>query len=128
MFAQKLKFPVSTPLEIAEKYYGVIAILNNIALKPKELKLLAFAALHGKIRSAPLREEFCKLAKTTMPTINNMISSLKRKKLFLKQGKRIYVNPAIQIPRDEAIILQIYIVPHIPKPRQNEYEKARVVS
>ena len=97
VIVQRLKKSVSTDIQLAEKYYSILSAINNLHLTEREIQLISFTAIKGNITYANVREEFCKLHKTTSPTINNIISKLKKVGIFIKEGGKVKVNPVIVI-------------------------------
>jgi hypothetical protein len=97
VIVQRLKKNVSTDIQLAEKYYSILSAINNLHLTEREIQLISFTAIKGNITYANVREEFCKLHKTTGPTINNIISKLKKVGIFIKEGGKVKVNPVIVI-------------------------------
>ena len=81
---QKLKKPVGDNYSCAEKYYTLLSALNDLKLTQREIQLIAFAAIKGNISYANIREEFCNKHNSSTPTINNMISKLKKLGILVK--------------------------------------------
>jgi len=94
-------------LEMAEKYYGILSTLNSIRLTQREIQLVAFTAIRGSMSYANVRNEFCKKYNSTTPTINNLISKLKRVGLLIKKDGKIIVNPAVALNFAQNIKLEI---------------------
>jgi len=107
MTIQKLAKTSSSKLELAQRYYALISALNSLYLTERELQLIAFSAVRGSISYATVREEFCELYNSSFPTINNMVSKLKRSHILIKQGKQIVVNPRIALDFSKPLVLQI---------------------
>ena len=61
----------------------------------------------GNITYANVREEFCKKYKTSSPTINNIISKLKKMNIFIKQDGKVKINPIIVLDFNKELSLQI---------------------
>jgi len=110
MIIQKLKKDVSTDIQLAEKYYSILSAINNLNLTEREIQLIAFTSIKGNITFANVREEFCKTYKSTSPTINNIISKLKRIGIFVKENGKVKVNPIIVIDFKKDIKLDIQLV------------------
>lgn len=102
MVVQKLKNSSNDAYGKAEMYYSVLSALNNLKLTQREIQLIAFTAIRGNISYANIREEFCTKHNTTSPTINNIISKLKRVGVFVKDGTKVKVNPIIILPFDKS--------------------------
>jgi hypothetical protein len=104
---QKLAKSSSNKLELAQQYYAIISALNNLYLTEREIQLVAFSAVRGSISFANVREDFCSIYNSSFPTINNMVSKLKKSYVLIKQGKQIVVNPRIALDFSKPLILQI---------------------
>lgn len=104
---QKLSKDSSNRLELAKKYYNLISALNNLQLTEREIQLVAFSAVRGSLSFATVREDFCSLYNSSFPTINNMVSKLKKSFILIKEGKKIVVNPLIALDFSKPLILQI---------------------
>jgi hypothetical protein len=57
-----------------------------------------------------VREEFCKTYNSTSPSINNIISKLKRIGIFIKENGKVKVNPIIIIDFKNDLTLEIKLV------------------
>jgi TATA-box binding protein (TBP) (component of TFIID and TFIIIB) len=95
MIVQKLKKDISTDIELAIKYYSILSAINNLHLTEREIQLISFTAIKGNITYANVREEFCKTYNSTSPSINNIISKLKKIGIFIKENGKVKVNPVI---------------------------------
>jgi hypothetical protein len=110
MIVQSLKKDVKTDIQLAEKYYSILFTINNLHLTEREIQLIAFTAIKGNITYANVREEFCKTYNSTSPTINNIISKLKRLGIFIKENGKVKVNPKIIIDFQKDLMLNIKLV------------------
>jgi hypothetical protein len=110
MIVQSLKKDVSTDFQLAEKYYNILFTINNLHLTEREIQLIAFTAIKGNITYANVREEFCKTYNSTSPTINNIVSKLKRLGIFVKENGKVKVNPKIIIDFKKDLMLNIKLV------------------
>lgn len=104
---QKLKKRETDEYKLAQRYYTILSAVNDLKLTERELQLIAFTAVKGNISYSNNREEFCQLYKSSPPTINNLISKLKKIGVFIKEGSKIKVNPVIVLPFDRQIVLEI---------------------
>lgn len=102
MIVQKLKSGSKDAFAKAEMYYSVLSAINNLKLTQREIQLIAFTAIRGNISYANIREEFCTKHNTTSPTINNIISKLKKIHVLVKDGSKVKVNPVIILPFDKS--------------------------
>lgn len=104
---QKLEKKATNRLELAQHYYSVLSALNSLYLTEREIQLIAFSAVRGSISFARVREDFCDIYHSSFPTINNMVSKLKKSHVLIKQGKQIVVNPVIALDFSKPLVLQI---------------------
>jgi hypothetical protein len=109
LIVQKMKRPVGDSYAVAEKYYNILSAVNGLGLTEREVQLIAFAAIKGNISYANVRAEFCEKYKSSPPTINNIISKLKRIGVFVKDGTKVKVNPVIILDFEKDIVLQITV-------------------
>ena len=107
MIVQRLKKDVSTDIELAIKYYSILSAINNLHLTEREIQLISFTAIKGNITYANVREEFCKTYNSTSPSINNIISKLKKIGIFIKENGKVKVNPVIVIDFKKDLTLDI---------------------
>lgn len=110
MIVQSLKKVVDTDMQLAEKYYSILFTINNLHLTEREIQLIAFTAIKGNITYANVREEFCKTYNSTSPTINNIVSKLKRLSIFIKENGKVKVNPKIIIDFKKDLMLNIKLL------------------
>jgi len=110
IIVQRLKKEVDTDLQLAEKYYSILSAINNLHLTEREIQLIAFTAIKGNITYANVREEFCKRYNSTSPSINNIISKLKKVGIFVKENGKVKVNPIIVIDFKNDLTLEIKLV------------------
>ena len=107
---QKLKVSKEDGYSLAEKYYSILSAVNSLSLTHREIQLIAFTAIKGNISYSNIREEFCKKYNSTSPTINNIISKLKKIGIFVKDGTKVKVNPLIVLDFDSDITLEIKLI------------------
>ena len=110
IIVQKLKNVVNDDMSLAIKYYSILSAINNLNLTQREIQLVAFTAIKGNITYANVREEFCKTYNSTSPTINNIISKLKKIGIFIKENGKVKVNPVITIDFKKDLMLDIKLV------------------
>jgi hypothetical protein len=109
VIVQRLKRTTNSNYAMAEKYYSLLSTVNSLKLTQREIQLVAFTAIHGNISYSNIREEFCTKYNSTSPTINNMISKLKKIGVLIKDGTKIKVNPVIVLNFNNNIKLEISI-------------------
>ena len=107
---QRLKKEVDSDMELAMLYYSILSAVNSLNLTERELQLISFTAIKGNITYANVREEFCKTYNSTSPSINNIISKLKRIGIFIKENGKVKVNPVIVIDFKKDLTLEIKLV------------------
>lgn len=107
---QKLKREEKDSFSIAEKYYSLLSVVNNLKLTTREIQLVAFAAIRGNISYANIRKDFCSTFGTTNASINNIISKLKRMGVLVKDGTKVKVNPIILLNFENPVFLEIKLV------------------
>jgi len=110
IIVQRLKKIVDNDMELAMKYYSILSSINNLNLTERELQLISFTAIKGNITYANVREEFCKTYNSTSPSINNIISKLKKIGIFVKENGKVKVNPIIVIDFKKDITLEIKLL------------------
>lgn len=106
---QKLIRKEKDVLSVAIKYYSILSVINDFRLGEREIQLVAFIAVKGNISYSTNREEFCKLYNSSSPTINNMISRLKKLNILVKENSKVKVNPKILLNFENDIILETKI-------------------
>lgn len=107
---QKLRRSEQDDYLLAERYYTILSAVNNMRLTQREIQLIAFTAIRGNISYANIREDFCKKYGTTNPSINNIISKLKKLGVLVKDGSKVKVNPRILLNFENDITLEIKLV------------------
>jgi hypothetical protein len=107
IIVQKLKKVENNVYAIAEKYYSILSVINNLKLTKGELQLVAFTAINKNISYKYLREEFCLKYKTNNFTINNIVSKLKKLGVLIKVDGKVKVNPVIVLDFNNTIKLEI---------------------
>lgn len=108
---QRLKKVDEDVLLRAERYYAILSIVNDLQLTKRELQLIAFTAIKGNISYAEFRNEFCSKYNSSSPTINNMISKLKKSNILVKDNNKIKVNSVIQLDFNKPLQLEIKLFP-----------------
>jgi hypothetical protein len=107
MIVQKIKRQEPSTFDVAYKYYAVLFAINNIGLTDKEIQLIAFMGVNGSISYKHVKEEFCLKHKTSIATINNMVSKLKNLKVLVKEDGKIKLPQAIALDFNKGIMLNI---------------------
>jgi DNA-binding MarR family transcriptional regulator len=76
------KIVKSSP-NVAKLYFGILSAINNLRLTDREINVLAYIANVG-LDTKQKREDFCKINDTTLPTIYNVVSKLKKMGMVTK--------------------------------------------
>lgn len=104
---QRMRFSSQDNYALAERYYALVSALNNMKLTQREIQLMAFTAVRGNMSFANIRDEFCKKFDTTSPTINNIISKLKKLGVLTKVNGKVKMNPILQLNFVNDVTLEI---------------------
>ena len=105
---QRWKKEYKERMEIAEKYYAMLSVLNDLHLTEREIQLVAYSAIKGNISNANIRNEFCRIYNTSYPTISNMVSRLKKIGVVVKEeNKKIHVHPKLVIDFSNDVVIQL---------------------
>lgn len=107
---QRMRRAEADSFLLAQKYYSILSSVNNLQLTKREIELIAFTAVRGNMSYASVRQEFCEKYGTTGPTINNIISKLKKMGILIKDGSKVKVNPVILLDFSKDITLEIKLV------------------
>jgi hypothetical protein len=107
---QTLKKTLEDSYLLAEKYYMMISVINNLNLTTREVQLVAFTAIRGNITYGNVRLDFCDKFKTTAPTIGNMVCKLSKMHIFVKEKGMVKVNPKIVLDFTKDVKLEINLV------------------
>ncbi len=106
---QTFKGKVKSKFELAVKYYTVLFALTDLRITKREIQLIAYTAINGNISYSTTREDFITTFKTSSATINNMVSKLKKKKILIKDGSKVKVQPQLILNFDNNLKLNILI-------------------
>ena len=107
---QKIKVNEKDALGTAQRYYSLLSAISNRHLTEREIQLVAFTAVKGNISYSTNRKEFCEKYGSSSPTINNIISKLKKMGLLVKDADKIKVNPQFLLDFNNNVTLQINVV------------------
>ena len=107
---QRMKNKSNDLYSLAEKYYSILSAVNNLKLTQREIQLVAFTAIRGNISYANIRKDFCEKYNSTSPSINNLISKLKKVNILIKDGTKVKVNPIIVLDFNKDITLEIKLI------------------
>jgi len=109
MITQRWDKEVDGDLQRAIVYYSILSNVNELDLTVRQVELLAFTSLRGTISSITAKREFARRFSSSVDSVGNLISNLYRRQFLQKEGKRIFVNPAIDFDFSEDIVINIRI-------------------
>lgn len=104
---QKLNKSEPTPIELAIRYFTIIAAITNTHLTPKQIELLAWTAVKGTISSGGSVSEFVAHFKSSKGTLENLKHSLVKKGFIIKTDGKYRVVPSLSLNFSSRVILQI---------------------
>lgn len=107
--AQKFRKDVKTKIDKGIKYYSLISALNDLNLSKRQIQLLAFTSVRGTITPLPAREEFVKMFRSSLNSVENIKGKLVLKGLIVKRNGMFKVLPAIDLDFSKELTLQIKI-------------------
>ena len=107
---QKLKKEEEDSFSLAEKYYFLLSAINDMKLTTREIQLIAYAAVRGNMSYANIRKDFCERYGTTNPSINNIVSRLKRMGILVKDASKVKVNPMILLNFENDVTLEVKLI------------------
>lgn len=109
IIVQRLKKAEADVFAVAQRYYTILSAINDLYLTEREIQLVGFTAIRGNISYKNIREEFCQKYNSSAPTINNIISKLKKMGVLVKDGSKIKVNPVITLNFENDIKLEVNV-------------------
>ena len=104
---QRLRHSVEDEYELAEKYYSLLSVVNDLGLTKREVQLVSFMAINKDISYSKLKNEFCKKYSSTVATFNNMVCKLSRMGVLVRDKKRARVEPSITLNFEKPLKLEI---------------------
>lgn len=107
IIVQKIKKNLEGDITIAQKYYEIISVINDLKLTQRDIELVAYTAVYGNISYKHLKEDFCNRYNTSIFTINNIVYKLKKLGVMIKVKGKIKVNPVIALDFKKNISLAI---------------------
>jgi len=110
MIVQKIKREEDSIFDVAYKYYAVLFAVNGINLAEREIQLVSFIATKGSISYKYIKEEFCVEFETSIATINNMVSKLKKMAILIKDDGKIKLPPSIALNFSKGVMLNIVLI------------------
>lgn len=100
---------VKTGADVPGIYFKVVSAVHSLNLTERDIKLLAFVAVHGNISDKGLRKEFCELTDTTIDAVNNVVSRLKKMGFLVKEKGVIKLSGYFQFDFLKDMHLQLIL-------------------
>jgi len=107
---QRIKVNDKDSLSTAIRYFSLLSAISSVKLSEREIQLLAFTTVQGNISYSPRKQEFCDMYKSSINTVNNMISKLKRLGLMVKDVDKIKVSPQYSLDFNKDTVIQISLL------------------
>ena len=102
-------------LDKALVYYQVISILNNLNLSTRDIQVLAFTNKRGTISSITAKNQFISIFGSTISTVNNTVTKLRKLGLMVKVNGKTIVNPKLSIDFSKPVTIAITMNNEKPK-------------
>ena len=83
--------------ESAITYFRLLSAYNDIKISEAEIKLLAHISMYKGIVTGPCKTSFIESNNSSMASVDNLISKLKKKKLVIKEDNTIMIRPVINL-------------------------------
>lgn len=92
--------------DVAERYFRMVSAVNALGLTDREVNVLAYIANYG-LGSKEKRDDFCKKYDTTLPTIYNVVSKLKKMGMVTKVDGEVKLVSVFDFDYGKNVRLQI---------------------
>lgn len=106
---QRIEKTYASPLQVATKYYTLLSILNDLNLAPREIDLLAFTAVRGSVFYGTCKSQFVELYKSSIATVDNLVSALKQKGFLVKEEGKAVLHPQLRLNFNNNLLLALTI-------------------
>lgn len=104
---QKITKKSEDSFALAEMYYSILSVINSLKLTNREIQLLAYSAVKGNLSNANVKEGFKNKYDTSLPTVTNIISRLRKIGVLIKKDRKIIINPVIALDFEQEVHLNI---------------------
>ena len=91
---------------VAERYFRILSAVNNLQLTDREINVLAYIANEG-LNDKGKRDKFCKMHETTLATIYNVVSRLKKLGMVTKSRGSTKLVAVFEFDYTKDVQLQI---------------------
>jgi len=92
--------------DVAERYFRVLSAVNNLGLTDREINVLAYISNEG-FDTRGKRDEFCRINETTLATIYNVVSKLKKMGMVTKTKSGTKLVPVFEFDYKKDLQLHI---------------------
>lgn len=92
--------------DVAERYFRVLSAVNNLGLTDREINVLAYISNEG-FDTRGKRDEFCRINETTLATIYNVVSRLKKLGMVTKTKSGTKLVPVFEFDYKKDLQLHI---------------------
>lgn len=106
---QKVRKRFKSNFEVAVKYYSIMSVLNDFALTEREVQLISYMAVRGNIFNIETKTQFCKEYKTSLATINNIVSRLRKIGILVKGEGNMKIRPVLFLNFENNIVVQLWM-------------------
>jgi hypothetical protein len=104
---QKLNKQEDSEINLAIRYFSIIAAISNIHLTKKQIELLALTSIKGTISSGGARQEFIEIFDSSKASFENLKHSLVIRGLIVKQEGKHKVIPSLCPDFRHNLLLQV---------------------
>jgi hypothetical protein len=104
---QKLNKKETSELQLAIRYFTIVAAVSDIHLTTKQIELLAFTAVKGTISSGGARKDFVEVFDSSKGSLENMKHLLIKKGFIVKQDGKYKIVPSLALNFKDSIVLQV---------------------
>ena len=106
MIIQRLYTELGT-LDKALVYYEIISIINNLNLSRREIQVMAYTNKRGTISSITAKKQFISIFGSTISTVNNIVTKLRKLGLLVKLNGKTVVNPKLSIDFSKPVTIAL---------------------
>jgi hypothetical protein len=104
---QKLNKREASELNLAIRYFTIIAAISDVPLTKRQIELLAFTALKGTISSGGAIQDFVETFNSSKGSLENMKHTLVKLGLIVKIDNKYKVVPTLCLDFSKSLVLQV---------------------
>jgi DNA-binding MarR family transcriptional regulator len=106
MIIQRLYTELGT-LDKALIYYEIISIVNNLNLSRRDIQIMAYTNKRGTISSITAKKQFISIFGSTISTVNNTVTKLRKLGLLTKVNGKTVINPKLSIDFSKPVTIAL---------------------